>query len=329
MTGPAKPNAIAEQIATTIAEAAAATLSQITSNAWKYEAIEAEAAADAISVRFQSAEGLQGEFSFELGKRAAVELARLFVGEAPPPPEITEPTEDEGEALDELLRTIAGAAATALRAHFGRVELKFIGREAAPWTPADRRSLALAQAETRIAIILAFSEEILTPKAEEVSAPEQIAPSANAGPGLPRPHLSAEKRGAEGGAPKAANSPASSGPEPSLAATGTAAVPVNRHDGNQSNAKLRELMRDGNLDLLFDVELGVTLRFGSREMLMKDILELSSGSVIELDRQVSEPVDLLVDRRVIAKGEVVIVDGNYGLRITEVASREQKIECLR
>jgi flagellar motor switch protein FliN/FliY len=83
-----------------------------------------------------------------------------------------------------------------------------------------------------------------------------------------------------------------------------------------------------NLDLLLDIELGVTLRFGSRQMLLKDILELCSGSVVELDRRVEEPVDLLIDGRLIAQGEVVIVEGNYGLRILQVATQGEKIACL-
>jgi flagellar motor switch protein FliN/FliY len=83
-----------------------------------------------------------------------------------------------------------------------------------------------------------------------------------------------------------------------------------------------------NLDLLLDIELGVSLRFGSRQMLLKDILELCSGSVVELDRRVEEPVDLLIDGRVIAQGEVVIVGGNYGLRILQVATQGEKLACL-
>jgi flagellar motor switch protein FliN/FliY len=74
------------------------------------------------------------------------------------------------------------------------------------------------------------------------------------------------------------------------------------------------------LDLLMDVELDVTLRFGSRSMLLRGILELDAGSVVELDRQVREPADLLLDGRLIARGEVVVVDGNYGLRVQEIVS---------
>ncbi len=73
-----------------------------------------------------------------------------------------------------------------------------------------------------------------------------------------------------------------------------------------------------NLDLLLGVDLDLTLRFGQRSLALREILDLSSGSVIELDRRVQEPADLLLGDKLIARGEVVIVDGNYGLRITEV-----------
>lgn len=74
------------------------------------------------------------------------------------------------------------------------------------------------------------------------------------------------------------------------------------------------------LERLMAVELTVSLRFGGRRMLLKDILELCAGAVVELDRQVHDPVDLLLDGKPVARGEVVVVDGNYGLRVTEVLS---------
>jgi flagellar motor switch protein FliN/FliY len=73
-----------------------------------------------------------------------------------------------------------------------------------------------------------------------------------------------------------------------------------------------------NLGLVLDVELSVSLRFGQRQLPLHEVLELGSGSVIELDRQVDDPVELLLDGKVIARGEAVIVDGNYGLRVTEI-----------
>lgn len=74
----------------------------------------------------------------------------------------------------------------------------------------------------------------------------------------------------------------------------------------------------GNLGLVMDVELSVTLRFGQRQLSLRDVMDLASGSVVELDREVDEPVELILDGRVIARGEAVIVDGNYGVRVTEV-----------
>jgi flagellar motor switch protein FliN len=62
--------------------------------------------------------------------------------------------------------------------------------------------------------------------------------------------------------------------------------------------------------------------FGSRRMVLRDVLALSAGAVVELDRPLQAPVDLLLDGRVIAQGEVVVVDGKYGLRVTGVAGLE-------
>lgn len=73
-----------------------------------------------------------------------------------------------------------------------------------------------------------------------------------------------------------------------------------------------------NLKLVMDVELSVSLRFGQRQLPLREVLALSSGSVVELDRMVDEPVELFLDGKLIARGEAVIVDGNYGLRVTEI-----------
>lgn len=89
------------------------------------------------------------------------------------------------------------------------------------------------------------------------------------------------------------------------------------------------VMEDTNIGLLMDVELDATLRFGERHMLLRDILDLTPGAVVELDRQIQEPVDLLVGGKVVARGEVVVVEGNYGLRVTEISTPVQRMESLR
>jgi len=74
-----------------------------------------------------------------------------------------------------------------------------------------------------------------------------------------------------------------------------------------------------NVAMLEGVELEVSLRFGQRQLSLQEIGELRSGSLVELDKLVNDPAELLLGDRVIAKGEVVVVDGNYGLRVTEIA----------
>jgi flagellar motor switch protein FliN/FliY len=73
-----------------------------------------------------------------------------------------------------------------------------------------------------------------------------------------------------------------------------------------------------NLKLVMDVELNVSLRFGQRQLPLRDVLDLGSGSIVELDRMVDDPVELYLDGKLIARGEAVVVDGNYGLRVTEI-----------
>ncbi len=83
------------------------------------------------------------------------------------------------------------------------------------------------------------------------------------------------------------------------------------------------------VELLLDVELEATLRFGCREMPLGEILELGPGDVVQLDRHVSDPVDLIVGDKIVACGEVVLVNGNFGLRVTQVAEPRKRLESIR
>lgn len=82
-------------------------------------------------------------------------------------------------------------------------------------------------------------------------------------------------------------------------------------------------------DMLLDIEMDAFLQFGTRDMVLKDILALGTGDVITLDRNVSEPVDLVLGDRIVARGEVIIVNGNFALRITEVLTPQPRLESLR
>lgn len=84
-----------------------------------------------------------------------------------------------------------------------------------------------------------------------------------------------------------------------------------------------------NLDLILDVPLQVSVELGRTRKLIKEILELSVGSVIELDKMAGEPVDVLVNGKVIAKGEVVVIDDSFGVRITDIISPAKRISSLK
>jgi len=83
------------------------------------------------------------------------------------------------------------------------------------------------------------------------------------------------------------------------------------------------------MDLLLEVELPVSISFGKTELPMKDVLKLTTGSIVELNRGVNEPVEVLVNHCLIARGEVVVVEGNYGVRIQQIASRQDRLRTLR
>ena len=83
------------------------------------------------------------------------------------------------------------------------------------------------------------------------------------------------------------------------------------------------------MDLLLDVELPVSVSFGKTEIAMKDVLKLTTGSIVELNRGVNEPVEVLVNHCLIARGEVVVVEGNYGVRIQQIISRTDRLRSVR
>lgn len=84
-----------------------------------------------------------------------------------------------------------------------------------------------------------------------------------------------------------------------------------------------------NLNMLLDIPLQVTVELGRTKRSVKDVLELVSGSIIELDKLAGEPVDILVNSRLIAKGEVVVIDENFGVRITDILSKADRLNNLR
>ncbi len=116
-------------------------------------------------------------------------------------------------------------------------------------------------------------------------------------------------------------------PPPPEPAPAMAAAPLSA-PSRQAPAATGPVVDSGNLDLLLDIQLPVVVRMGQTEMLMGELLKLTPGSILELNRSADAPVELLVNGKLIAKGEVVVVDGNFAFRITEIESRANRIRSL-
>jgi flagellar motor switch protein FliN len=259
-----------------------------------------EASADSLWIRFRAIGALEGELAFRFGRSDGVAMAQLLMSVPIDPAAVF--SEENADAVSELFRQFAGHAATASKTKYGS-EVRFeLESAAAPkWGPAGSAAWIFAAPQlVPIQWTLLLSPElhaaIETPGQRKPVSPSSSAPAPPSAP----PSVAGSSRVV----PEAARVlPPSAQP----------------NDGAAVSA---------NLDLLLEVELEASLRFGQREMLLREILELRPGSVVELDRRIQEPAELLVAGRVIARGEVVIVDGSYGLRITDIAQPRQRLESL-
>ena len=97
------------------------------------------------------------------------------------------------------------------------------------------------------------------------------------------------------------------------------------HSGGSIDMDNEELK---NLKLLLDVKLNLRVRIGSKKMLLKDVLSMDIGSIVELNQLANEPLEVLIDNKKIAEGEVVIVDGNFGIQITSIGSKKDRMNAL-
>jgi flagellar motor switch protein FliN/FliY len=229
-------------------------------------------------LRFTVTSALKGEQSFGICKSDALRLAQILMGE--PFDETRDFSSEYQDALAELFRQFAGAAALALKPLIGgEVSLQFAGYGPASWKP-DLQGGVRLKSDGAAQFLLVI---LLDPDLGESLASSSSGKAA-------QPSRASKRRT----------------PPPSTAA----------------------LEDKRKIDLLLDVELQVSLRFGKREMLLGDILELSAGAVVELDQKILEPVELLVGNKVVAHGEVVVMDGYYALRVTEVLNPMGRIESL-
>jgi len=250
----------------------------------------------AICAGFSGGGILMGAMLWMAEQSSAVQLAQLLLSEPPDP--TAEFSETHRGAFSELLRQIAGHTATSWKAETqSDTQLTFQATTIPDAEPGQSTMLLLSgdklsSVSLRLFLSAHLCEALISwkPLPPEVTEPV-IAPAVAAAVTPPPPQ----------------------------------AIPF----ASEKQPDSKPASSPSNLDLLLDVELDATIRFGDRSMLLRDVFSLMPGAVVELNQQVNETAELLVAGRLIARGEVVIVDGNFGLRITNVISPVQRVELLR
>ena len=91
----------------------------------------------------------------------------------------------------------------------------------------------------------------------------------------------------------------------------------------------RDLKRERNLDLIMDIPLKVTVELGRTKMVVSELLNLGQGSVIELNKLAGEPMEVLVNDKLVARGEAVVVNEKFGVRLTDIISPAERVEQLK
>lgn len=274
---------------------------------------------------------IQGELFVTVESSTLVEYTQLSAGEPLDPEVACNP--ERIEAWRRLLDSTAARLATRLTENYmepgARCVLLLADTRSVEdgdplfGEPGSRIQPWLLQAgQSRLAILarakIEFPSEIL-PVARPLSAAEESPAGSQSGL---RADTHPDPEPAPSSLPENPASPP--GFEPMAAAES----PRRRHRSWDKEEPL-DSVQPQRLELLLDIELEATLRFGAIEMPLKEVLELGPGDVLSLDRHVQEPVELVVGDRIVARGEVVLVGGNFGLHVTEVAEPHRRLETIR
>jgi flagellar motor switch protein FliN/FliY len=297
---------------------------------------------DVVDVRVDLTDGLQGEHSYIVPASIAATVAGLMMGQ--PGGEMDEASLS---AVAEAFSQITGTAATAIGNQVGRMV-----KTAPPdLRQAKRQQVRVPQGDFCVSVdypvsiegfptatltevfSLSLAKEILSLAAGSNAGADQGAASAKAGMS---PGASAAPAAGRVAAPRAAA--AFGGPSgyqqtfgqafggPSQ---GPAMAPPNVQPIQFANLQPVPMGGEqGNIGLLMDVYMEMTVELGRTRKRIKDILGIGEGTIIELDKLAGEPVDILVNHKLIAKGEVVVIDENFGVRVTEIVSQIDRMNEL-
>jgi flagellar motor switch protein FliN len=295
---------------------------------------------DVVDVKVDLTDGLQGEHSYIVPAGVAGNVAGLMMGQ--PGGELDEASLS---AVAEAISQITGTAATAIGNRVGRMV-----KTAPPdLRRAKRAQIRVPQGDYCVTVdyplsIEGFPAATLT-EVFSLSLAKEIL-SLSAGGADQDPFAAAAVQG--GPAPQAARPSAQRAPAQPQAgfggqagyqqtfgqafgapAQGPAMAPPNVQPVQFANLQPMQMGGEqGNIGLLMDVFMEMTVELGRTRKRIKDILGIGEGTIIELDKLAGEPVDILVNHKLIAKGEVVVIDENFGVRVTEIVSQIDRMNEL-
>lgn len=275
-------------------------------------------AGNAVAIKVELAQKVNGPFFFVYSKNDVALLADLMMmGDGSAAYE-----EDHKDAIFELTNQIMGAVTSTFGTTFeAQVTASSSGIEDFAPAGMDLKSSLCAALSMKVEEIRNVKFAVIFPNS---TAADLAAMSA--------------KAKSAGGAAKGASSPAAGGESgfdfSDVAGADMGGMPLQNFSqpaGHLATDKSMQFTSTGNpqIDMLLDVTLQVSIELGRTEMSIKKILDLGPGSIIELNRMAGEPVDLLVNDKVIAKGEVVVVDENFGIRIVKLVSPEERLKNLK
>jgi len=283
---------------------------------------------EVVDVKLDFADALQGEHSYLVDSATAQALAGLMMGQSG-----VELDDAALSAVAEALSQISGPVATEL----GNRSAKTIQNAPPDFQLATKDKVRLPQGEVVARLqyplmiegenpaqlvelySLSLAKEILNITAGAASETGAPATAAGAGGGSPAPGAQAgiaQTFGQAFGAPQGLG-------------MGSGQAPPNVQPVQFANLQSPSAQGEqGNIGLLMDVYMELTVELGRTRKLIREILGIGEGTIIELDKLAGEPVDILVNHKLIAKGEVVVIDENFGVRVTEIVSPMQRMSDL-
>jgi flagellar motor switch protein FliN/FliY len=267
-----------------------------------------------VEMKIDFSDGLTGEHSYLLSQNLATNIAGLMMGQ-----DQVELNDAALSALEEAGNTMSGALATTLGEKVGTTVMTAVGETAKTL----KASLRLPAGEfVKISYPISIEGGVSADLLEIFAMPIV---QAVAGGGSAAPAASSASYPMGGGMDMFGADPMAGQGMPMSGGFGQPSV-----QGVQfPNLNPQPMNMDqGNIGLLMDVYMEMTVELGRTKKLIKEILGMGEGTIIELDKLAGEPVDILVNHKLIAKGEVVVIDENFGVRVTEIVSPADRLSDI-